>query len=47
MTDEVAALVLRDNYFQTQVLSHHAAPWARACSTQQARFIHYLEKRAG
>ena len=44
LTDEVAALVLRDNYFQTQVLSltlRQGAPLVEA----QARFIHYLEKR--
>ena len=43
MTDDVAALVLRDNYFQTQVLSvtGRVAP---ALLDAQARFMHYLEK---
>jgi glutamate dehydrogenase len=43
MTDEVAALVLRDNIFQTQVLSvtGHMAP---QLLDAQARFMHYLEK---
>ena len=45
MTDEVAALVLRDNYFQTQALSamHRIAP--QLLDAQQ-RFIAFLE-RAG
>src|SRR5438046_3598633 len=44
MTDEVAALVLRDNYFQTQALSvarRHAA----AMLDEQVRFIRFLEKK--
>ncbi|HEY8881660.1 MAG TPA: NAD-glutamate dehydrogenase [Roseateles sp.] len=43
MTDEVAALVLRDNIFQTQVLSvtGHMAP---QLMDAQARFMQYLEK---
>lgn len=43
MTDEVAALVLRDNVFQTQVLSvtGHIAP---QLLDAQTRFMHYLEK---
>jgi glutamate dehydrogenase len=43
MTDEVAALVLRDNYFQTQVLSvtNRIAP---QLIDAQARFMRYLEK---
>jgi glutamate dehydrogenase len=43
MTDDVAALVLRDNYFQTQVLSvtHRIAP---QLLDAQARFMQYLEK---
>jgi len=43
MTDEVAALVLRDNYFQTQVLSvtNRIAP---QLLDAQARFMRYLEK---
>jgi len=43
MTDEVAALVLRDNYFQTQALS----VGRRLAPTQideQARFMRFLEK---
>ncbi len=43
MTDEVAMLVLRDNYFQTQVLSvtgHIAAQLLDA----QTRFMQFLEK---
>ena len=40
MTDEVAALVLRDNYFQTQSLSlRRSMPL-----DSQSRFIKYLEK---
>jgi glutamate dehydrogenase len=45
MTDEVAALVLRDNTFQTQSLSV-AGRVAPQLLEQQARFIHALE-RAG
>ncbi len=45
MTDEVAALVLRDNIFQTQSLSV-SGQVARQLLDQQARFIHALE-RAG
>ena len=43
MTDEVAALVLRDNYFQTQVLSvtNRVAP---QLLDAQERFMRYLEK---
>ena len=43
MTDEVAALVLRDNYFQTQVLSvtNRIAP---LLLDAQGRFMQYLEK---
>src|SRR6202040_1635448 len=40
MTDEVGALVLRDNYFQTQSLSVRE----RMPLDPQARFIKYLEK---
>jgi glutamate dehydrogenase len=43
MTDEVAALVLRDNYFQTQSLSVSGA-LAPALLDAQERFIKYLEK---
>ena len=43
MTDDVAALVLRDNYFQTQSLSV-AARQGVALLEQQARFIRFLEK---
>jgi glutamate dehydrogenase len=45
MTDEVAALVLRDNVFQTQSLSV-AGRVAPQLLEQQVRFIHALE-RAG
>ncbi len=45
MTDEVAALVLRDNVFQTQSLSV-AGRVAPQLLEQQSRFIHALE-RAG
>ncbi len=45
MTDEVAALVLRDNYFQTQSISL-AGLLAPQLLEQQARFIRALE-RAG
>jgi glutamate dehydrogenase len=43
MTDDVAALVLRDNYFQTQALSigKRQAP---TVLEDQARFIRFLEK---
>ena len=43
MTDEVAALVLRDNYFQTQALSI-AGRVAPALLDAQHRFIQFLEK---
>ena len=43
MTDEVAALVLRDNYFQTQVLSVTGRIGRELLDAQQ-RFIQYLEK---
>jgi glutamate dehydrogenase len=44
MTDEVAALVLRDNVFQTQCLSitHRLGP---RLLDQEARFIRFLEKQ--
>jgi len=43
MTDDVAALVLRDNYFQTQALSvgRYLAP---DLLDEQARFMRFLEK---
>jgi glutamate dehydrogenase len=43
MTDEVAALVLRDNYFQNQSLSVSGA-LAPSLLDAQYRFIKYLEK---
>jgi glutamate dehydrogenase len=43
MTDEVAALVLRDNYFQTQVLSVTHRLGTKLLD-QEARFIRFLEK---
>ncbi len=43
MTDEVTALVLRDNYFQTQVLSV-TGRIARELLDAQQRFIQFLEK---
>ncbi len=43
MTDQVAALVLRDNYFQTQSLSI-GGRIAPQLLDQQQRFIHFLEK---
>jgi glutamate dehydrogenase len=43
MTDEVAALVLRDNYFQTQSLSV-SGTLAPALLDAQERFIKHLEK---
>ena len=43
MTDDVAALVLRDNYFQTQALSVTGRIAPQLLDAQQ-RFIHYLEK---
>jgi len=43
MTDDVAALVLRDNYFQTQALSIAGRLGVRLID-QQTRFIRYLEK---
>ncbi len=44
MTDEVATLVLRDNYFQTQLLSI-TGRIAPALLDAQVRFIHFLEKQ--
>jgi glutamate dehydrogenase len=44
MTDEVAALVLRDNYFQTQALSVTKRRGVQLLEQQQ-RFIRYLEKQ--
>ena len=43
MTDDVAALVLRDNYFQTQSLSIAHRMGVRLID-QQTRFIRFLEK---
>jgi glutamate dehydrogenase len=43
MTDDVAALVLRDNYFQTQVLSVTGRIAPHLLDAQQ-RFIQFLEK---
>jgi glutamate dehydrogenase len=43
MTDEVAALVLRDNYFQTQALSVCRA-MAPELLDEQVRFMRFLEK---
>ena len=43
MTDDVAALVLRDNYFQTQALSAMNRIAPQLLDAQQ-RFIHYLEE---
>jgi len=43
MTDEVAALVLRDNYFQTQALSV-TGRLGVALLDEEARFIRFLEK---
>ena len=43
MTDEIAALVLRDNYFQTQELSVGGRIAPRQLE-EQARFIRFLEK---
>ncbi|MDB5954930.1 NAD-glutamate dehydrogenase [Ramlibacter sp.] len=44
MTEQVAALVLRDNYFQTQALSI-AGRLAPRQLDEQARFIRFLEKQ--
>lgn len=44
MTDDVAALVLRDNYFQTQALSIGARLAPRQLD-EQARFMRFLEKQ--
>src|SRR5690606_36039040 len=44
MTDDVAALVLRDNYFQTQALSI-AARLAPRTLDEQARFMRFLENQ--
>lgn len=44
MTDDVAALVLRDNYFQTQALSIGGRIATRQLD-EQARFIRFLEKK--
>jgi glutamate dehydrogenase len=43
MTDEVAQLVLRDNYFQTQILSVGGRMGVKLLDQQQ-RFIRFLEK---
>ena len=43
MTQDVAALVLRDNYFQTQALSVAGRQGARLID-QEARFMRFLEK---
>ena len=43
MTDDVAALVLRDNYFQTQVLSVTGRIAPELLDAQQ-RFVQFLEK---
>ena len=43
MTEQVAALVLRDNYFQTQALSIGGRLAAKQLE-EQARFIRFLEK---
>ena len=43
MTDDVAALVLRDNYFQTQALSV-TGRLGVALVDQEARFMRFLEK---
>jgi glutamate dehydrogenase len=43
MTDDVAALVLRDNYFQTQALSV-AGRQGVGLIDQEARFMRFLEK---
>ena len=45
LTDEVAALVLRDNYFQTQALSIGRRQ-AAALLDEQTRFMRFLEKNA-
>jgi glutamate dehydrogenase len=44
MTEQVAALVLRDNYFQTQALSIGRRLAAQQLE-EQARFIRFLEKK--
>lgn len=44
MTEQVAALVLRDNYFQTQALSVGRRLAVRQLD-EQARFIRFLEKK--
>jgi glutamate dehydrogenase len=44
MTDDVAALVLRDNYFQTQALSVTNRLGVRLAD-QEARFIRFLERK--
>lgn len=44
MTEDVAALVLRDNYFQTQALSVGGRLATRQLD-EQARFIRFLEKK--
>jgi glutamate dehydrogenase len=45
MTDEVAGLVLRDNYFQTQILSvsNHEGP--NRLLDREVRFMRFLEKQ--
>ena len=45
MTDEIAGLVLRDNYFQTQILSvsNHEGP--HRLLDRETRFMRFLEKQ--
>ena len=44
MTDEVGALVLRNNYAQNIALANAARPGARRCSTPTQRFMRRLER---
>ena len=47
MTDDVAALVLRDNYFQTQALSMAGRLGARCCSTSRCASCASWKEPAG
>ncbi len=47
MTDEVADLVLRDNYEQNVALANARRPGARRCCHVHTRFIRELERTGG
>ncbi|MDP2000751.1 MAG: NAD-glutamate dehydrogenase [Rhodoferax sp.] len=45
MTDEIAGLVLRDNYFQTQILSVSKHEGPHRLLDRETRFMRFLEKQ--